>query len=395
MVPNRGSRWFCFLVSRFGARRSRRPGGLSLLAAGAVATALGACGDRGTGDGRAAASPAGRVVAAAAGVHPYTHLRVEGPPRWMGLEEGRLLRDPIRAAVAQGASRPDVAGSRVFLRPVRALLPADVEEELQGIAEGAGVAADDLFLLEVAREGRRWQGDAPGLLEMSFACAPGAGSPLVVAVEGLGTALLPEPLVVIERHPMGGTSTLSLSWAGGLGALCGVSARGLAAGLSEVDVPAERRSIKGLPMAIALRLGLELADGPAALLAALPRLSGHRVVAAGPDGRRASALLSLVVEPPETFDAQAWLLVAAGPRAPSNPRTLALERRLAGHAGRPGASDAVDLAVAGRSPSAVGPVVLLSGGGILVRTGVGPSGMAPLPSAASYAWADDRKLPTK
>ncbi len=376
--------------SRDGVRRSRIRGGLPLLTLLAVGVALTSCGNRGTPDDE----PAGRLVHGGAEGRPYAHLFLQGTPRWMGLEQGRILREPIRAAVARGLSRPEVIGARTFAGPVRTLLPKPVEEELQGIASGAGVPADDLFLLEVAREGRRWQSDAPGLLEASFAAAPGPGSPLTIALEGLADAALPEPMVVVERHPTSGAATLCLAWAGGLGALLGVSSRGLAAGLGEVGVEPERRSIKGVPMAIALRLGLEAAESPDALLARLPGLSGHRVVVAGPDGRRASALLSLVAEPSETFAPEAWLLLAAGPRPaldragmPTNPRSLALERRLAGYASRPGPDNAFELALAGRSPGAIGPVLRLSPDGFLVRQGVGPSGTSAEPVEASYGWA--------
>ena len=371
-------------VSRERGGRSRSRWAPLLLSAVALAGGLCSCGDRGIG---CSPLPAGRVVVAADATHPFPHLVVSGSPRWMGLEQGRLLREAIRATVARDLARPEVAGARTFLAPVRALLPPAVEDELKGIAEGAGVSADDLFLLEVAREGRRWQAEEPGLLEAAFAGAPAPGSPLVIALEGLGRAAMPEPLVVIERHGDGSAATLCLSYAGGLGGIVGVSSSGLAAGAGEVEVAPERRSIKGLPMAIALRLGLERATGPADLLARLPGLSGHRAVAAGPDGTRASALLSLVAEPPEMLDPQAWLLVAAGPRSPTNPRTLALERRLAGYAERPGPDNAVDLAVAGRSPSAVGPVLIASPAGLLVRPEVGSSGTSPSPVEVSYAWA--------
>jgi hypothetical protein len=74
---------------------------------------------------------------------------------------------------------------------------------------------------------------------------------------------------------------------------------------------------------------------------------------------------------------------------PTNPRSLALERRLAGYAERPGPDNAVDLAVAGRSPSAVGPVLIASPAGLLVRPEVGSSGTSPSPVEVSYAWAGE------
>lgn len=385
MSPIRDARTPRTLFSRGPGPRSRIGGPARPLALVVVGIVLASCGNRGA----PAQEPAGRLVVDAGEGLPYAHLVVKGTPRWMGFEQGRLLREPIRAAVARGLLRPEVVGARTFAGPVRVLLPEALEQELQGIATGAGVLADDLFLLEVAREGRRWQSDAPGLLEASFASAPGAGAPLVIALDGLGSAALPEPLVVVERHPTHGAATLCLSWAGSLGGLLGVSAAGLAAGMGEVEVAPERRSIKGIPMAIALRLGLEAADAPEALLGRLPSLSGHRVVAVGSEGRRASALLSLVVEPVESFAPEAWLLFAAGPRTPTNPRSLALERRLAGFSGRPDGDNAIDLALAGRSAAAVGPVVRLSRAGIGVQPEVGPSGTSPGAVEAAYAWAED------
>jgi len=391
LSPNRDVRPIDPSSSREGVRRSRIRGSLPALALAlalvAVGVTLGACGNRGTPD----AGPAGRFEAGTAGGGPFVHLVLRGTPRWMGLEQGRLLRESIRASVARGISHPEGIGAKTFAGPVRALLPKAVEEELQGIASGAGVPADDLFLLEVAREGRRWQSDAPGLLEASFAAAPGAGAPLVVAFEGLlGRAALPDPLVVIERHPTGGVATLCLSSAGGLGALLGTSSKGLVAAMGEVEVEPERRSIKGLPMAIALRLGLEAATTPRELIASLPGLSGHRVVVGGPDGSRVSALLSLVAEEPETFAPEHWLLLAAGPRAPTNPRTLALARHRQGRRTPPLPEDAYGFALAGRSPANDDPVALLAPDGLSVRFPSRQRAEEP-----TYRWAEGAAALTK
>lgn len=313
---------------------------------------------------------------------PYlTQVVVSGTPFEMGFHQGRLLRDAVRARVARPL-RAEVAGVAAgYARPVRDLLPVGAWDELRGIAEGAGVSVDDLFDRERAREIERWHvpGAAPDLA--SFASAPGSAPCLAVGlpwgVSGVGamfnvagaadgTATW-DPLVVVERHPTGGTATLLIAAPGSVGGIAGVSARGVVAAFGEDPSRSpEQRSLRGAPFPVGFRYALERGGDADAVVAALPRTVGHRVVVADAANRRVDVLLALAGEDPAASPAEAWVLrPAGGPDPKKDPATAAnaeaQDRKLGSYSARPGRADAADLAEAGMLSSAVsGAVVVLS-----------------------------------
>ncbi|MBL9087387.1 MAG: hypothetical protein JNM10_09610 [Planctomycetia bacterium] len=345
-------------------------GGLALALA-----ALAGCGREAAvgGAGRRVEGPPGRGL---------TQIVVSGTPYEMGVHQGRLLRDAVRARVAR-ALPDEVAGVAAgYARPVRDLLPVGAWDELRGIAEGAGVSVDDLFDRERAREIQRWHAPAtePGLA--SFASAPGEAPCLAVALpwaasavgaafgRGAAGASAWDELVVVERHPAGGTATLVIAAPGSVGGIAGVSARGVVAAFGEDPSRSpEQRSLRGAPFPVGFRYALERGADADAVVAALPRTLGHRVVVADAANRRVDVLLALAGEDPVASPAQAWVLrPAGGPDPKTDPATAAnveaQDRKLASYSARPGCADAADLAEAGMPPSPVaGAVVVLSPAG--------------------------------
>ncbi len=322
-----------------------------------LALGIAACG------GPSSAPVSGRFVSVTAGA-PLRHLVLEGTPTSMGLAAGRLLRNEIRAA----AARPLPEGLRSALieyaRSMRPLAPAALLEELDAMAKEAGVSANDLFVREAAREGLRWHEMAGAPRFASMASAPGASSDVVVAFEGadFGT----RDLVVVERRPKDGVATMVLARAGEVGALAGVTSSGLVLAAGEVDLPAERRTMRGPPMTWSLRATLEAPGGADGAIGRIASLCGHRVLAADATNRRWIALVTLAADAPKAFDANAWVLVAAGDD--EGPQKTAQDDAFAAYPSLPSATDADALALAGRSKNAAGPVVRWTNAGLRFQT---------------------------
>ena len=313
----------------------------------------------------------GRFVSVTPGA-ALRHLVLEGTPTSMGRAEGRLLRDEIRAA----AGRPLPEGLRLSLmeyaHSMRPLAPAALLEELDAMAQEAGVSAGELFLQEAAHEGLRWHEMAGAPRSASFASVPGASSDVVVAFDGADVAW--NDWIVVERRPREGVATLVLSRAGEIGAIGGVTRSGLVLVGSEIDLPPERRTLRGPPFSWSLRAVLEGSAGAETAIGRIASLCGHRVLAADGANHRSLGLVTLAANPPKSFDANAWVLAAAG--ADDDSRVRAQEDRLAAYASRPGANDAVELALAGRTRGAAGPVARWTKAGLRFQ-------------AFDYAWSGD------
>jgi hypothetical protein len=305
----------------------------------------------------------------------------------MGFHQGRLLRDAVRARVARPLPAEVAGVAAGYARPVRDLLPVGAWDELRGIAEGAGVSVDDLFDRERAREieavARAGGGTGPGVVRV------GAGER---AVSRGGAAVGRErgrrhvqPRRGGGRHgDMGsvgrrraapdGRHGDALDRRAGVGGRDRrVSARGVVAAFGEDPSRSpEQRSLRGAPFPVGFRYALERGGDADAVVAALPRTVGHRVVVADAANRRVDVLLALAGEDPVASPAEAWVLrPAGGPDPKKDPATAANveahDRKLGSYSARPGCADAADLAEAGMPSSAVsGAVVVLSPTGFSV-----------------------------
>ena len=346
----------------------RRP---LLLLAAALSASFGACSQEG---GATSAGPAPRDP---------IHLVVSGTDREMGLQQGKALAKEIREevgprlrarfrAVARDAKEAEFLESacRAYTAPTKPLLPRDVAEELAGIAEGSGVPDEDLLLLEVMRDGLRFHLDAPPLLEAAFASPPveasGADGPVLVAAwDGAGGREAAGHVLVLERRPAKGSPSMVVTWPGGLGAAAGVSRAGVVA-QCETPSAKEALSLRGVPFTIVLAAALRTAEDVETLVRGLAGRNGNRVLAAGRGDRGPVRLLGLLASAGPTssagFPSEHWIVVPAGPGAP-DPRAATMDERLGGYPERPGAAEAVALAVSGRSPQA-GAVIELRPDGI-------------------------------
>lgn len=317
---------------------------------------------------------------------PVRHLVLEGSDSEMGRAAGRLLRDDVRAAASRPlpeSLRPALEG---YARAMKPLAPASMLVELEAMAAEAGVSADALFLREAARDGLRWHEAEGAPRTASFASVPGAEPDVVVALAGADADAA--GFVVVERHPTGRPATLVIARAGELGALGGISDGGLVVVGAEVALPPERRTLKAPPFAWSVRAALERASTADDAVGRIEALCGHRVLAADRANRRRLGLVTLAREPAREFDANAWVLSSSGAGGEADPLVAALDRRLASYAERPGAAEAVDLALSGRPTDVVGPVLRWTiGGGVRIVPGVASNGIAAGGAGFDYGWA--------
>ena len=195
-------------------------------------------------------------------------LHLKGSPGAMGRQHGVLLRDDIREQVRYlfdvkaKEFKPELLGMKVPLDAKRLILgiaqnqrkfvPARFYEELEGIAEGSGVALDEII--------------AANFIPEMFHCS---GFALAGSATKDGTLYhgrildygcdwkLQDHAVVIVAEPDGGIPFVNITYAGFVGSVTGMNARKISigemggGGLGHWD---------GVPMAFLVRLALEEAD---------------------------------------------------------------------------------------------------------------------------------------
>jgi len=352
------------------------------LAAGVAAVGLGvglvACGGEG-------ATPIhGRFASTGDGA-PVRHLVLWGTDAEIGRAEGKLLRDEIRREASRPLPDTLAPALEGYARAMKPLAPASLLVELEAMATEAGVSADALFLAEAARDGLRWHEVEGAPRAAAFASAPGPEPDVVVALAGAD--LDAAGLVIVERHPTGRPATLVLGRAGEVGAIGGVTDGGLVVTGAEIFMPAERRTLKAPPFSWSVRTALERGTTADDAVGRIAALCGHRVLVADHENRRRLTRLSLALEPSSASDANAWVLSSSGPGSSADPLTVALDGRLASYASRPGAAEAVDLALAGRPPDVVGPVVRWGPSGVRILPSVASNGISAGVAGFDYGWA--------
>lgn len=190
----------------------------------------------------------------------YREIEVAGPPREMGRQIGEAARDEIRGfcEVALALVNKAVRVSRASAEQViadawqrLAQYSPDMQEELQGIAEGAQVSASDVMLLQVRNQ---LQPDADaGCTSLSLA-GPSATHRMVAQNWDNDPDLQPFTLV-LTRRPTGKPALMNITQAG-LIAYIGFNAAGIGVCLNTLPAPSRRL---GLPHYFTVR-GIYEAD---------------------------------------------------------------------------------------------------------------------------------------
>lgn len=263
------------------------------------------------------------------------HLVVAGTPHQMGVWQGRLLRDRIQAFHARWRRAACGKGERgrtlrsacaVYADQALRRLPEAFRQELDGLAEGAELGVEDLLVTELLVDALRFH-DEP--LRFQGHLATTAGPRALVAPTGPDAALLADQLLLVERRPVGGPTTLLVAWPGSLGGLAGASASGLGFLAVPLPAPTANQSLAEAPFSLLARRALERATDVEDLVERLGGATAWRVLCLdGPRDRRMLGLaqvaavvtadLSAVetfVLPPETEIGE--VILPAKPPAPA------------------------------------------------------------------------------
>ena len=161
-------------------------------------------------------------------------VEVSGTPRELGRQTGEALREELHAELGHIRAPADAAAwsrrLRVFVDTLRQKLPA-VLEEMQGVAEGAGVAPEDVFRLNLPAY--------PSELDLQENCtnvafARGADGPLLGKNNDGLRGERRRPACVRVVRPRDGIPVAMVTFASMLATMDGMNAEGLSVGHSSV-----------------------------------------------------------------------------------------------------------------------------------------------------------------
>ncbi|SDE02646.1 C45 family autoproteolytic acyltransferase/hydolase [Glycomyces harbinensis] len=248
-------------------------------------------------------------------MNAVTTVDIAGGPRERGRTHGRALADRLRAFLDDGLARLDHLTDRsIDLDSVRGTVEAhrdavaealpDLAEEVDGLAEGAGIDRDEAWLLQLRREilgySRVTAGDCTTYASVR-------GRPVLAQTVDLNGGLDDQIAVLAVSGPR--HRSLVLSFAGLLGYL-GVNDAGVAVGLNLVIGGTWR---PGVPPYLAIRHALDTADDvdhAVAILCGLDLASSRSFTVCG--GGRAVCVEALgeerrLIEGPELVHANHFL----------------------------------------------------------------------------------------
>lgn len=228
-------------------------------------------------------------------------LHVYGSSYEMGYQHGSLLREQVRASVERLLAYADAEmgiplAGKVFARrkldaawrEMERFLPPRYLEEMEGVADGAGIP---LRLLKRAHA-------VPDLTSPEGAGFAAAGSATrdgrLVHAHNLDWAMksgIQGYAAVIVRHPAKGRASASAGWLGLVGALSGINEDGISVGAAAAATVDE--DFKGLPMPFLLRLVLEESpdlERAVSVVRNSPRTAGYNYLFGDAKAKRAVAL---------------------------------------------------------------------------------------------------------
>ena len=188
-------------------------------------------------------------------------LHLTGSPRQMGLAHGRLLRAEARRTIrwlleewdSDGRRNPKEATDDA-LASLRRHLPATYLDELRGLAEGSGIALDDLLLAHAMP--LRIEGSA-GVVLRSRVVGGKAMHWHALRSPHDADKKTPRPLLVVY-HPSNGHAYVTVTWPGYVGAVAGMNERGISIGAQPVMT--EGLDARGYPLSLRVRDALRRAD---------------------------------------------------------------------------------------------------------------------------------------
>ncbi len=234
-----------------------------------------------------------------AGEVPVLHLY--GSPYQIGFQHGTLLREGVRASVAnmnafinRGVGIP-LAGRWLARRKLdqtwrqmEPFVPADYLEELRGLSEGAGVPLRALQRIHALPE-------LMATTCASFAaCGAATRDGRLIQIRNLDWAIqsdVQQYAAVFVVRPEGRAPFISIGWLGFIGVISGINNRGVS--VSEIGSKTSDFGLKGIPMPFLLRRVLEESDGldkAVALVKEAHRTGGYNYLFADAQQKKAVAL---------------------------------------------------------------------------------------------------------
>jgi predicted choloylglycine hydrolase len=194
-------------------------------------------------------------------------LLLSGSPYEMGLQQGRLLAAEIRECVRlfldfalsrDGNTRETFAA---IWKAAETDIPQRYKDELRGLAEGSGASLTDLQLLHVIPEKYHCSGAA--------AFGPATKDGKLYHTRSLDYAIdignrektaQENALLVVYRPEEGaGFAHANVAWAGFIGSITGMNAKGVSIG--EMGSSSKNETFEGIPMIFMVREILHGADG--------------------------------------------------------------------------------------------------------------------------------------
>jgi len=187
-------------------------------------------------------------------------LLVKGEPYQMGFQHGKLLAKEVaedaRAYLHEWCvAKAGVAISEIekIFDSLRPFIPKDYVEEMKGLADGAGVSLREIYLLHSIPE----RFHCTGAAAFSKATADGKlyhTRSLDYSLEIGDAKSVQENAIVIVYQPNAGNVHVVVSWAGLIGCVSGMNAKGISIG--EMGNACRDESYAGMPMIFMLREAL-------------------------------------------------------------------------------------------------------------------------------------------
>jgi hypothetical protein len=228
-------------------------------------------------------------------------LRLRGSPYEMGYQHGTLLRRQVRASVGNILGFADrqlkvpglgrmVARRRLdrAWRQMRPHVPERYLEEMQGLADGAGIPLKTLQRIHAL----------PDLTSVTCASSAVAGAATrdgrLIQIRNLDWAIqsnVQRYAALIVHEPKGRRPFVNIGWLGFIGVLSGISQAGIS--VAEIGAETMDANLRGVPMPFLLRRVLEESDNleqAAKIIETGPRTVGYNYLVADAKAREAVAL---------------------------------------------------------------------------------------------------------
>ena len=232
---------------------------------------------------------------------------MEGTHREMGYQHGRLLADKARHIIKEGYMRKALYAkgySRDYVMAqserMEKHFPKEYIEEMRGLAEGLKAAGVDDVPYEDVRTGvtqaeiLHYDPDAPPACSNYAAWGKWTEDGRLLHGRNLDWNVngdAQDDAAILVWRPEGGIPFMMVGWAGGIGSVSGMNAKGITIG--EMTVTSTDATFDGLPLMLMMRRILEDAetlDEAVAIMQKGPRTTGWNFILGDGKGPSACAL---------------------------------------------------------------------------------------------------------